>query len=235
MEYSIFAHRGITTDGYIENTLDSLNAIKQYQCTKFIKYGVEFDVQQISSGEIVCYHDKTLNRLHGISKDVSHLTNEEVIEYKIPYLKDIFAAFANTNYSLDIEIKSYEHDIDESKICNTIYDLITTMNLTHNCIISSFSTNIVKYMITNHSDIPTALLTDAEISDELLDEMVNLGLNSIAINKNQYMCADRYISKNLTLMIYTLFNKNSANDNDIINFLSKYKGVVYITDKMFSF
>ena len=85
----ILGHRGVTDK---ENTYDSITGIvniaKKYPTAK---WGVEFDVQMTKNGNIVCYHDKTLLRIHNRNDTVydADLNNlnicklDDILDYEL--------------------------------------------------------------------------------------------------------------------------------------------------------
>lgn len=233
MSKYILAHRGIQSLG--ENSFEGLKGIKKYKNTHNVTYGIEFDVQQINSGKIICHHDKNILRLYNVDKDVQTLTGDDVEMYNIPYLKDILNEFIGTNYILNIEIKSYNLSIDDIKQMNAeINSLIVDTGLNSNCIVSCFDIEVIKHMLNEYPHIESRFLIKDEISDIVLDELMDMGMMGIGIDKEHYMMADIYLSKGLELMIYTFFDDDTRyeDDVDILHSLSQYDNICYITDKI---
>jgi len=227
----ILAHRGVIGDG-VENTFESLNNIKKYLNDKIV-YGIEFDIQEISTGDIVCYHDKDLERLHDNISKICDLTSEDILKYDIPYLSEVIEQFIDTNYLLDVEIKSYNLDNDKKEqISKKAVNLIIEKKLRNNCIISSFDPEIIKYLLTNYPEIESYLLIKNELDENILNNFINIGMKGIAINKEQYLKVGEYISKGLSVAIYTFFNKKDSNDIYIMEYLSQFNDLIYITDNV---
>lgn len=67
-----FAHRGLHDGGRAENSLSAFRAAKE------AGYGIELDVRLSSDGELVVYHDPTLNRVCGVEGRVIDFTAEEL-------------------------------------------------------------------------------------------------------------------------------------------------------------
>ena len=57
-----YAHRGLHGDGVPENSLEAFELACQ------AGFGIELDVQLSSDGEVVVFHDYTLNRMTGVDK-----------------------------------------------------------------------------------------------------------------------------------------------------------------------
>jgi len=225
----VLAHRGVMLNGQMENSYESLTGIKRYDRDSI---GIEFDVQQIGSGEIICYHDEDLKRLHNSDLRVSELTDEDVVKYKLPYLREILNEFAGSQYILNIEMKSYDEMSDVHDFCHRVAKTVANFNLNDNVIISSFDPCIIMNMLNNHPWIKSSLLIYGEIPDETIDNFITIGLRKIAIDKAQYLNTEKYLSKGLNVMVYTLFDANDKNDDEIVKYLSKYKYVTFITDRI---
>ncbi len=132
----IIGHRGAKGD-IMENTIESiLYAIKTGVD------GVEFDVQRCYTGELVLYHDETLDRLafkdqfyFGKTRGKKiqnlqwyHLYNTELIDslgrkYKIPKLVDILRhpTVYNSDVLINIEIKDHR---SHEELVDLISDLV---------------------------------------------------------------------------------------------------------------
>jgi glycerophosphoryl diester phosphodiesterase len=216
-------------EGEMENSYESLMGIKRYDRDMI---GIEFDVQQISSGEIICYHDQDLKRLHNSDIQVSELTDEDVVRYKLPYLREILKWFEGNRYILNIEMKSYDEVTDVNNFCQRVATMVTEFNLREHVIVSSFDACIIMHMLNGYSHIKSALLIYGEVPDETIDNLIRIGLRNIAIDKAQYMNTPKYLSKGLTVMVYTLFDTNDKYDVEIVKYLSRYDGVIFITDRI---
>ena len=102
----VLAHRGITYN-YKDNTLKSLFEIFKYKSDKY-QLGVELDINLSKDHKVFIYHDREIN-----GKELDKLNYEEIINLDddIPLLEDILIKFNNTEYFLNIEIKSYHEDV----------------------------------------------------------------------------------------------------------------------------
>ena len=67
-----FAHRGLHGEGIAENSISAFAAAKQEG------FGIELDVQLSGDGELVVFHDATLNRVCGVDGRVKDFTAAEL-------------------------------------------------------------------------------------------------------------------------------------------------------------
>lgn len=77
--YRNFAHRGLHTEDQSvpENSLTAFAAAAEEG------YGIELDVQLSKDGQVVVFHDDTLNRVCGVDARVDEKTYEELCELKL--------------------------------------------------------------------------------------------------------------------------------------------------------
>ena len=101
-----YAHRGLHgRDGAVENTMSAFRAASE------AGYGIELDVRLSSDGEVVVFHDSTLERLCGIRKRVDEMTASELswvdirgTYEKIPLFSDVLRSI-DPSTPLIIELK----------------------------------------------------------------------------------------------------------------------------------
>lgn len=116
-------HRGLSNDKLPENSLGAFeNAIKY-------GYPIELDVQIISDGNIIVFHDDTLIRMCNIYKSVydtktEDLANHKLLEtdYAIPTLTQVLE-FIDGKVPLMIEIKTYHHIF---ALCKKLVEVLKT-------------------------------------------------------------------------------------------------------------
>ena len=71
------AHRGLHDDKHPENSISAFkNAVEN-------DYAIELDVQQLSDGTVVVFHDETLSRMTGQDGYIQNLTKKELKNYKL--------------------------------------------------------------------------------------------------------------------------------------------------------
>lgn len=131
--------------------------------------GLELDVQECSTGELVLTHDFNLTRLFGIDRTVSDSSCSFLKDLdagahfgppyqgeRIPLLREVFDTFSD-RFRYDIEIKS--NDLHSFSLPAKLYAMIREYSLESLCLVSSFNPLQVrafrKYCA---STIPTAVI-----------------------------------------------------------------------------
>lgn len=131
--------------------------------------GIEIDVQECSTGELVLTHEFNLKQLFGIDRTVqetpySFLKDLDAGAHfgspfngeRIPLLNEVFSTFSN-RFHYDLEIKS--NDIHNYSLPAKLYAMIREYSLESHCLVSSFNPLQVrafrKYCA---STIPTAVI-----------------------------------------------------------------------------
>ena len=159
--FFVYGHRGLSGHK-TENTMSSFHfALKRKM------NGIELDVQKTLDGEIIVFHDESLEKITGdttpisrlnfsdiskINVNVNHINNEK--DY-IPKLIDVINIIPK-NIMLNIEIKSYKKD--DKKNYEYINDIIDKYNIYENTIISSFDPFILNNIKKRNNKIPIALI-----------------------------------------------------------------------------
>lgn len=102
--FRIFAHRGSTEGGAVENTLEAF----RFAVDSGVKY-LETDVQATKDGVAVLFHDKTLERLTGIAKRVNQFTFAELSKLKLQgvsrilSLQEALERLPDSKFNLDLK------------------------------------------------------------------------------------------------------------------------------------
>jgi glycerophosphoryl diester phosphodiesterase len=186
----VIGHRG-AMGHETENTLASVQ--------KALDLGVdmiEIDVFKISSGEVVVFHDKTVDRLtngpgnieeYNIS-DLSRLTLDG--GHKIPMLQDVLKLIDN-KVVLNIELKG---DNTADKVNHTI-DFYTKSRgwSPENFIISSFNWEELRTLRSLNKSVAIAILTEENALDGIA---IGKELNAVAINPH-FKTLDKDIVKQI--------------------------------------
>jgi glycerophosphoryl diester phosphodiesterase len=100
----IFAHRGSTEGGAIENTLEAF----RFALDSGVRY-LETDVQATSDGVAVLFHDTTLERVAGLKGKVSDYSFDRLSQIslggvsRIPSLEETLARFPEAKWNLDLK------------------------------------------------------------------------------------------------------------------------------------
>ena len=108
----IWAHRG--SSGFApENTLPAFEVAKALDID-----GIELDVQMTKDGELVVIHDETINRTSDGKGYVKDFTLEQLRKFNfgknksafgfvsIPTLKEVYELFKDTDYVINVELKT---------------------------------------------------------------------------------------------------------------------------------
>lgn len=161
----IIAHRGYSGK-YPENTMLAF----QKAITEGNSDGIELDVQLSKDGEVVVFHDKTLERLTGNPAEVSDLTAEELAEQDvgihfskefagegIPSLREVLEYAKTQGFLLNIELKVYHKEDREPLVERTIL-LVREYGLEDQVLLSSFDLFLLILCRKKAPDIKTAFL-----------------------------------------------------------------------------
>jgi glycerophosphoryl diester phosphodiesterase len=135
----------------MENTVAALET-----ADKAGKYAfIEFDVQYSKDRRIVVYHDKRLLRLYGnfsaigntTYAELSRITNGEIAAYD--------EVIGTLEKKLNIEIKSQGDNQEDYRLVDDIIADIKTRKRDNDVLISSISSDLIKYVNRNYPAIPT--------------------------------------------------------------------------------
>ncbi len=173
-----FGHRGAMAYE-TENTMASIKKALELEVD-----GLEIDVHKCASGELVVFHDFTLDRLSNGSGEISNKTWDQLKEVKIngdhtiPRLEDVLDV-VDKNCILNIELKG----IDTAKAtCQVIDHYIRDKhwNYSH-FLVSSFQFSELKQMQELNPKIELAVLTKANVEEAIT---LARALNTTTIHPN---------------------------------------------------
>ncbi|MDC3246172.1 glycerophosphodiester phosphodiesterase family protein [Flavobacteriaceae bacterium] len=193
-------HRG--AKGHIaENTIASI-----HKAIELGADGIEIDVFQCKSGEIVLFHDKTLEKLTNGDGNIEDKNLEELRKlkvlnssYSIPTLEEVLKSIGKDVF-LNIELKG--RNTAEGSL-NLIKKYIERNKIEFNNILfSSFNWEELKDLRSLSDKVQLALITE---QDPLLAIDYALKLKAVAINPNYKDLNEQIISKinEKGLKIYT--------------------------------
>lgn len=135
-----FAHRGLHTQ---DKTVPE-NSLAAFQAAVAAGYGIELDIQLTADGQIVVFHDDTLERVCGVSGRVDSYTYAQLQEFslcgttqKIPLFTEVLRT-VNGNVPLIIELKTGPHNLE---LCEKAWALL--LPYTGSFCIESFDPRIV--------------------------------------------------------------------------------------------
>ena len=194
-------HRG--AKGYVaENTIASISKAIELGVD-----GVEIDVFRCSTGELVVFHDKTLEKLTNGSGFIEELTLDSIKKIKvlgkekIPTLIEVMN-FINSRIILNIELKGKNTAIPTAKLLNN-YFFNSSMDK-DKIFISSFDFNELKIFSDQKTNFKVALLTDSN-ENPLNFILKAKEINAFAINPNFKTLSTKNVNeiKKNGLKIYT--------------------------------
>tara|TARA_R110002012_G_scaffold312248_1_gene522731 strand:+ start:315166 stop:315858 length:693 start_codon:yes stop_codon:yes gene_type:complete len=160
----VFGHRG--AKGYLaENTLESIEKALSFQVD-----GIEIDVHLCASGELVVFHDFTLDRMTNGTGEVGKQTLEVLKKlivnggFQIPTLEEVLN-FIDKKCILNIELKGKNTAIKTAEILDH-YVKKHGWNYA-DFIVSSFQHTELENTFQINKNIPLAVLTKASVSEAI--------------------------------------------------------------------
>lgn len=144
---SVWLHRGIISDKYLEHSRESFIACLDYAIKYNINITVEFDVM-LYNNEVRCYHKDRISSILGQEKSCAEkLTIENTL--KLEEILDIFAG--NEKYiNLAIDIKDYH--IRNRTLPQMIINCLENSNFKGNFILMSYNPLVLNYFKQVRSD-----------------------------------------------------------------------------------
>ncbi|WP_298900555.1 glycerophosphodiester phosphodiesterase family protein [uncultured Psychroserpens sp.] len=171
-------HRG-AKNHKVENTLESI-----VKALEFDVDGIEIDVHKCASGELVVFHDFTLDRMTNGSGEVSKHTLNELktlkvnTQFTIPTLEEVLNT-VNRKCILNIELKGKDTALET---CKVITKFVNQKGwAVEDFIVSSFQKHELESVFDTNSNLRLAVLTKASVADAL--EFAHT-INAYAIHPN---------------------------------------------------
>jgi glycerophosphoryl diester phosphodiesterase len=182
-------HRG--AKGHLaENTLESIKKALSLGVD-----GIEIDVHRCASGQLVVFHDFTLDRMTNTSGEVSKYTLNQLkrVEVKghcqIPTLSEVLT-FVNNKCLLNIELKGHDTAEEASRL---ITFFVEKKGWEYkNILVSSFQKNLLETVHKTNPNIPLGVITDTN-----LDEAVNFAktIHAVSIHPDYTMLTQEIVEK----------------------------------------
>jgi glycerophosphoryl diester phosphodiesterase len=147
---TVGAHRGASID-HLENSYSALLAADQDPQYAFI----EFDVQYTKDGEIVVFHDKRLLRLFGKLATIKNSTYAELMDASDGQIVRYRDIIGSVNKKLNIEIKSRGDNEEDCRLADAIIQDIQARGREKDIMISSISSDVIRYIHETHPSVPT--------------------------------------------------------------------------------
>lgn len=160
----VFGHRG--AKGYLaENTLESIEKAMSFQVD-----GIEIDVHVCASGELVVFHDFTLDRMTNGTGEVGKQSLQELQKltinggFQIPTLEDVLKRI-DKQCVLNIELKGKDTAL---KTCEIIEGFVQNQGWDYqDFIVSSFQHTELEVAFKTNKNIPLAVLTKASVAEAM--------------------------------------------------------------------
>ena len=169
---SLYAHRGVSSIE-TENTIPAFEKAVELGIP-----GIELDVQWLTSGEIVVYHDEDVARYFATPEGGGKLSQMDMNAVRslrpisssahrgIPLLADVFSS-TGSSVAFDIEIKGYA--IPSIKQLAALAELIVTAGMEAMVVVSSFDPRILLAWKQLGTAIPAGLIYEDE-SRKLIEQ-----------------------------------------------------------------
>ena len=179
-----YAHRGLhTRDKSVPE-----NSIKAFDAAASAGYGIELDVQLSKDGQVVVFHDDTLNRVCGVDALVNEKNYSELKTLSlcntgetIPLFHDVLSVIKG-RVPLIVELKTAGKQNRE--LCEKTYNILSEYSGTY-CI-ESFDFRIVLWFRMHHPEIIRGqLATSAEKYD------LHSKITARLLSKNMFNAAVR--------------------------------------------
>lgn len=145
-----FAHRGL----HSEDKSVPENSLEAFRLAAAAGYGVELDVQLSKDGQVVVFHDDTLDRVCGVHSRVDEKTFNELkllrlcgTEQRIPLLTEVLGVIRGKG-PLIVELKNGRRN---RELCEKTYDILSDYE--GQVCIESFNPMIVRWFRKHAKDL----------------------------------------------------------------------------------
>lgn len=150
---TVGAHRGSSVK-HMENTLAALLAAERDPQYAF----VEFDVQFTKDRQIVLFHDQTLLRTYGKFTSVDNATYDELVDLTGGDIARYEDAISIITKPVNVEIKSQGDDNEDQLLADTIIADLRARGRDRHVMISSISSEVIRYINKCYPEMPTGLI-----------------------------------------------------------------------------
>lgn len=183
----LFAHRGGAHE-QDENTLQAF----QSSYDQGIR-GFETDVRMTRDGELILFHDGSLDRITGHQGSIEEMTSSELRKIKtkkgnpILFLDDFLVFLEDKpGVYLELEMKTSPETYPQPLLenyCDRLYE-VATMGKPESStyLFTSFDKRPLRYLKTTYSDVEMLFITSRPLTNEVVQETLELGLNRVGCN-----------------------------------------------------
>ncbi len=196
-----YAHRGLWDADRPENSIPAFEAATN------AGFGIETDVRLTKDGVPIVFHDEDLKRMCGVDKDVSLLTYDELLQYRLGGLEKI-PTFAELLATVDgqvpllIELKGYTGD---TRLCEVIAPMLDEYK--GEFVVESFNPLLLFCMKKLRPEIRRGqLVTDAnrrKVGGGKLRNFVLYLMLTNVLSRPDFIAYDKDFSKNPSLFFAT--------------------------------
>lgn len=198
-------HRG-AKGHFAENTIESIKKAIDLGVD-----GVEIDVHRCATGQLVVFHDFTLDRMTDATGEVSkqplkELKRAVVKGYcQIPTLSEVLT-FVDNKMLLNIELKGQDTAKEAARLITFFVDKKGWEY--KNIIVSSFQKNLLETVHQINNKIPLGVITETN-----LEEAVETAksVNAVSIHANYTMLTEEIVTElkeNYKVLAFTVNNLN---------------------------
>ena len=183
-----YAHRGLHGESVPENSLEAFGLAAE------AAVGIELDVQLSRDGEVMVFHDYTLNRMTGIDKKLCELDADELCklrlgdtEQTIPTFREVLSLIGGRVPVL-VELKGESLD---SSLCGKVAEILK--EYTGSYCVESFNPMLIKDIKKYLPDAYCGLLYTNVCRDKKKRSLLNIALTCMALN---FLCKPNFIAYN---------------------------------------
>ncbi|MEM0139253.1 MAG: glycerophosphodiester phosphodiesterase [Ferroplasma sp.] len=178
-EFTVVGHRGLPSQ-CIENTMESFS-----QAFKYTKM-VELDVHLSLDNRVYVIHDFNLMRLGNLDRNIEDMASTEIKAVKlgsghIPELDDVFSAFPDKFFLIELKTVTDEGKRIENKIADFTLDSVKSAGMRDNVAIISFDPYALRRTRELDTDILMGLDYDRH-SQNILGGITGRDLQSLGIS-----------------------------------------------------
>jgi glycerophosphoryl diester phosphodiesterase len=173
--------------------------------------GIEIDVHRCASGELVVFHDFTLDRMTDGTGEVSKFTYRELKRLKtkgnfeIPTLAQVLA-FVDNRCLLNVELKGHDTAKEAARIIKFYVDKKGWEY--KNFIVSSFQEALLDEVFSINKDIPLGVLTENNLESA---KVLAKKINAVSLHVNYTMLTEEIVEElkqNYKVFAFTVNNLN---------------------------
>lgn len=181
-----YAHRGLHNEERAENSMSAFKAAVD------LGYGIELDIRLSKDGQLVVFHDDTLDRVCGREGRVDSFTAEELSTFKLNSTDDGVPLFLDVLNMVDgrvpllVEIKE---DPGVSAVSLAACEMLRGYK--GEFIIESFNPLSLKTVKKNYTEIPRGILSHRYYEYEKYRKPLYFALQSLLLN---FLCRPAFIA-----------------------------------------